>query len=219
MDGNGRWAKRKGLARIEGHRSAKTAIRESISAAQKVGVKYLSLFAFSTENWNRPDSETSMLFSIFTEFLIQETPELDKKGVNISTSGHLEKFPRKMRSELKKSIEVTEKNSDLYLNICLDYSGRNDILYAVKKIVTENLSPENITEETIEKHLLTKNCPSVDLLIRTSGEKRISNFMLWQIAYAELYFDLAYFPDYRKENFYKAIKDFNSRDRRFGNVK
>ena len=219
MDGNGRWAKGKGLARIEGHRSARTAIRESISAAQDVGVEYLSLFAFSTENWNRPDSEVSMLFSIFTEFLIQETPELNKKGVNISTSGHLEKFPKKMRNELKKSIQATEKNAKLYLNICLDYSGRSDILHAVKKIVSENIEPEEITEKTLEHHLLTKNFPPVDLLIRTSGERRISNFMLWQIAYAELYFDQVYFPDYRKENFYQAIKDFKSRDRRFGKVK
>ncbi|MCK5847711.1 MAG: di-trans,poly-cis-decaprenylcistransferase [Caldisericia bacterium] len=219
MDGNGRWAKKKGLARIEGHRSARTAIRESISAAQDVGVKYLSLFAFSTENWTRPDAEISMLFSIFTEFLIQETTELNQKGVRIFTSGHLEKFPNRMKKELKKSTELTENNSDLHLNICLDYSGRNDILCAVKKIVNEKLSSENITELTIENHLLTENCPSVDLLIRTSGEKRISNFMLWQIAYAELYFDTTYFPDYRKENFFNAIKDFNIRDRRFGNVK
>ena len=219
MDGNGRWAKRKGLARIEGHRAAKTAIKESITAAQELKVDYLSLFAFSTENWFRSSLEIKLLFSIFTDFLIQEAPELNRKGVKIHTCGHLEKFPARMQSELNKASDLTKDNSILYLNICLDYSGKNDILCAVKKIVEQKIPLDEITEDTINNHLLTAELPSVDLLIRTSGEQRISNFMLWQIAYAELYFDSVFFPDFRKENFYRAIKEYNSRDRRFGNVK
>lgn len=219
MDGNGRWAKKKGLARIEGHKSARAAIRHAIIASQELQVRYLSLFAFSTENWKRPDTEIYPLFSIFTGFLIEETPELHKNHVKINTCGNLERFPTKMKKEVTRACELTRDNDGLYLNICLDYSGKEDILHAVKQIVKREMTAEEVTEEVFESSLRTGCIPPVDLLIRTSGEQRISNFMLWQIAYAELYFEPVLFPDFRKEHFHKAVETYMNRDRRFGSIK
>lgn len=218
MDGNGRWANKRGLARIEGHRSARKAIRESIQGSSEMGVKYLSLFAFSSENWKRPASEIYPLFSIFTDFLIEETPPLHKENVQIHFCGCLDKFPQRLQKEFHKSCETTKNNSGLYLNVCMDYSGKEDIVQSIKHIVANQIPAQEITEETVAQHLISKGLPPIDLLIRTSGEQRISNFMLWHIAYAELYFEPAYFPDFRKENLIRAINTYKNRDRRFGSI-
>ncbi|HPJ12500.1 MAG TPA: polyprenyl diphosphate synthase [Caldisericia bacterium] len=218
MDGNGRWANQRGLARIEGHRSARTAIRDSIRGSKEAGVRYLSLFAFSSENWKRPASEIYPLFSIFTDFLIEETPSLHEENVQIHYCGCLDKFPNRLQKEFHTACNLTKNNTGLYLNVCMDFSGKEDILHSVRQIVQDELRVEQITEQAIEERLISKEVPPIDLLIRTSGEQRISNFMLWHIAYAELYFDPTFFPDFRKENLLKAIESYKNRDRRFGSI-
>lgn len=218
MDGNGRWAQSKGLARVEGHRASRKAIRESVEGAIEQKIPYLSLFAFSTENWNRPKNEIYAIFRIFTHVLKEETPELHEKGVKIIVSGSLIKFPQYLQKELNKSIATTKDNDVLCLNICLDYSGKADILQAMRTINHSMLPDDQISEELLEKSLMTYPLPPVDLLIRTSGEKRISNFMLWQIAYAELFFSSLFWPDFSKKELFLAIEDYQNRDRRFGGI-
>lgn len=218
MDGNGRWAQSRGLARVEGHRASRKAIRESVEGALEHSIPYLSLFAFSTENWSRPKTEIFAIFRIFTQVLKEETPELNEKGVKIIVSGSIIKFPLYLQNELKKSIELTKNNHSLLLNICLDYSGKIDILQAINKIHKSISQGTLITEEIMEDNLLTHPLPSVDLLIRTSGEQRISNFMLWQIAYAELFFSDFFWPDFNKSELIKAILEYQKRDRRFGGL-
>jgi undecaprenyl diphosphate synthase len=218
MDGNGRWAQSRGFARVEGHRASRKAIRESVEGVLEQNIPFLSLFAFSTENWSRPKNEIHAIFRIFTQVLKEETPELHEKGVKIIISGALSKFPVYMQKELIHSIDLTKNNTELLLNICLDYSGKTDLLQAIRKIHDLPCDQQDITEELIEQHLQTYPLPSVDLLIRTSGEQRISNFMLWQIAYAELYFSDLFWPDFSKEELQKAISEYQKRDRRFGGV-
>lgn len=218
MDGNGRWAQSRGLARIEGHKASTKAIRETVEGAMEKGIQYLSLFTFSTENWIRPKSEIHALFKVFTTVLKEETPELHNKGIKLIISGDLSKFPLYMQKQLKQSLELTKDNHTMVINFCLDYSGKKEILEMVKKIVSHSIPIENITDDLIDKYLLTYPLPPVDLLIRTSGEKRISNFMLWQIAYAEFYFSNLYWPDFDKNEFFKAIADYQKRDRRFGGL-
>lgn len=218
MDGNGRWAQNLGLPRIEGHRASRKSIRETVEGAIEFHIPYLSLFAFSTENWSRPKSEILAIFRIFTQVLKEETPELNEKGVQIIFSGDLEKFPKSLQNELNRSIQLTKYNQNLVLNICLDYSGKKDILQVIKKILTNADKVQEINEELVEKYLLTYPLPSVDLLIRTSGEQRISNFMLWQAAYAEFYFSKLFWPDFTKQELLKAITEFQKRDRRFGGI-
>jgi undecaprenyl diphosphate synthase len=218
MDGNGRWAQKRGFARIEGHRASRKAIRESVEGSLEQNVPFLSLFAFSTENWSRPKNEIEAIFKIFTVVLKEETPELHEKGVKIIVSGSLERFPPYLKKEMLHSMKLTVDNKNLLLNICLDYSGKTDLLQVVKKIHAMNCDEEEITEELIEQNLLTYPCPPVDLLIRTSGEQRISNFMLWQIAYAEFFFSDLFWPDFSKEELLKAITVYQGRDRRFGGV-
>jgi len=218
MDGNGRWAQSRGFARVEGHRASRKAIRESVEGVLEHSIPFLSLFAFSTENWSRPKNEIHAIFRIFTQVLKEETLELHEKGVKIIISGALSKFPVYMQKELIHSIDLTKNNTELLLNICLDYSGKADLLQAIRKIHDLPCDQQDITEELIEQHLQTYPLPSVDLLIRTSGEQRISNFMLWQIAYAELYFSDLFWPDFSKEELQKAISEYQKRDRRFGGV-
>lgn len=218
MDGNGRWAKNRGLARIEGHKASRKAIRSSVEFMLEQKIPYLSLFAFSTENWSRPKREIYAIFRIFTQVLKEETKELHEQGVKIVVSGSLDKFPGYMQKEINASIALTQSNTDLILNICLNYSGKTDLLQAINKVHTSLNLSENITEYDLEKYLLTYPLPPVDLLIRTSGEQRISNFMLWQIAYAELFFSQCLWPDFSKIELQKAILDYKKRDRRFGGV-
>lgn len=216
MDGNGRWAKSQGKERIFGHFNGVEAVRASLKAATKAGVKYLTLYAFSTENWNRPKEEVEALMNLLVHTIVEEIDELDKNEVRLHTIGDTASLPESCKTELERGMERTAHHSRVNLILALSYSARWEILNAVKQIVSQGIKEENITEEIISKHLTTAPFPDPELLIRTSGEKRISNFLLWQIAYAELHFTETFWPDFNEEDFYKAICDYQSRERRFG---
>ena len=218
MDGNGRWAKSQGRERIFGHFNGVEAVRASLKAATKVGTKYLTLYAFSTENWNRPKEEVEALMNLLVHTVMSEIDELDKNGVRLLAIGDMENLPESCRSELQRGIERTAAHDKVHLILALSYSSRWEIVKAVRQIVAEGISPEKIEAETIAKHLETNEYPDPELLIRTSGEKRISNFLLWQIAYTELYFTETLWPDFNEEDFYTAILDYQSRERRFGQI-
>ncbi len=222
MDGNGRWAKRKGNVRIFGHQNGVKAVRQITEAAGELGVEYLTLYAFSTENWNRPKGEVDALMGLFVNAIQNETENLLKNNVRLSVIGELSDLPASVLKQLQSAIDYTADNTGLNLVIAVSYSGRWEITSAVKKIVKDvragNLDPEHIDDSVFESYLNTSTIPDPELLIRTSGEKRISNFMLWQLAYTELYFTPVLWPDFRKEHFYEAILDFQRRDRRFGRV-
>jgi len=220
MDGNGRWAEGKGMSRVFGHRNALTAVRESIESAAQIGVKAITLYAFSTENWNRPKLEVDALMSLLVNSLKKELPTFQKNGVIVNAIGSLENLPNKAKKALKGVIIETKDNSKIILTLALSYGSREEIVNAIKniskKVVNKELSVKEIDENIINNHLYTFNLPEVDLMIRTSGEQRISNFLLWQMAYAELYFTDILWPDFRKEHFYDAIIDYQNRERRFG---
>jgi undecaprenyl diphosphate synthase len=222
MDGNGRWAKSKGAARIFGHRNAIEAVRQVIEGAGELGVKFLTLYAFSTENWGRPKEEVDALMELLVNTLQKEISSLHKNNVRLGTIGDTEQLPKDCKENLKEAIEATKKNTGLNLLIALNYSGRWEILKAITKIsekVKEGLiNPSEIDETLFGQHLQTKNVPDPELLIRTSGEMRISNFLLWQIAYTELYITPKLWPDFRKEDLYEAICEYQKRERRFGKV-
>lgn len=222
MDGNGRWAKSQGLERVEGHREGVAAVRRTVEAANDLGVKYLTLYAFSTENWNRPDDEVTALMELMVYAITKEVEDLKKNGVKLAVIGDIERLPEKTRNTLIDSLEQTSGGEKLNMVLALSYSSRWEITQALKDIVKDvsgNLLKENdITESTISDYLNTKNIPDPDLLIRTGGETRISNFLLWQSAYAELYFTDTYWPDFGKTQLYEAIADYNQRERRFGKI-
>lgn len=216
MDGNGRWAKSQGKERIFGHFNGVEAVRASLKAATKAGVKYLTLYAFSTENWNRPKEEVEALMNLLVHTIVEEIDELDKNEVRLHTIGDTDSLPDSCKIELQKGMDRTAHHSKVNLILALSYSARWEILNAVKQIVSQGIKEENINEAIISQHLTTAPFPDPELLIRTSGEKRISNFLLWQIAYAELHFTETFWPDFNEEDFYKAICDYQSRERRFG---
>ena len=220
MDGNGRWAKGKGMARVFGHRNALTAVRETVNAAADVNVKAVTLYAFSTENWNRPKLEVDALMSLLINSLKKELPDFQKNGIKVNAIGDLKSLPKKAQKVLTDVIDATKNNSTLTLTFALSYGSREEIVNTIKniskKVVNNQLDIENIDEKVIKNHLYTFNLPDVDLMIRTSGEQRISNFLLWQMAYAELYFTEVLWPDFRKEDFFDAIIDYQNRERRFG---
>jgi len=220
MDGNGRWAKQQGEDRIFGHHEGVNSVREIVEAAAEVGVKYLTIYAFSTENWNRPKEEVDALMELLVATISIEAPQLNKNGVKLEAIGNLKSLPPSCYDELQEAMKLTEKNTRLTLVLALSYSAKWEITNAVKEISEDvkkgNLSPENITEEIIASHLCTKNYPDPELMIRTSGEHRISNFLLWQLAYAEFYFTDTLWPDFRKNDFYQAIIGYQNRERRFG---
>ena len=222
MDGNGRWAKQKGMARVFGHRNGVKAVRETIEVAAEIGVKTLTLYAFSTENWKRPKKEVDILMSLLVSSLKDELKTLQKNNIKLITIGQIENLPKKAQKELQEVIQKTSNNNSMILNLALSYGSREEIVNAIKKIskkvVNKQLSIEEINEKIINNHLYTFTLPDVDFLIRTSGEKRISNFLLWQIAYAELYFTDVLWPDFRKEDFFKAILNYQQRERRFGKI-
>jgi len=222
MDGNGRWARKQGNARIFGHRNGVKAVRETVEAAGELGIKYLTLFAFSTENWDRPKDEINALMALLVQTLKTELIRLHQNNVKLSVIGNLDTLPVDVTTEILNAIDLTRNNNGLNLIIALSYSGRWDMLQAVRKITKElktgKIDPGKINYDTLEKCLSTANIPDPELLIRTSGEYRISNFLLWQIAYTELYFTETLWPDFRKEDFYKAIIDFQKRERRFGKI-
>lgn len=222
MDGNGRWAKQQGKLRTFGHKNGVTSVKETIEAAGELGIEYLTLYAFSTENWNRPRIEIETLMQLLVQTIARETPNLRKHGIRLQTIGDLATLPPRVAKNLQKAIKDTETNDKLTLILALSYSSRWEITNAVKTIAGEvqkgKLSPEEITENTVASHLATSNIPDPELMIRTSGENRISNYLLWQLAYAELYFTPTLWPDFRKDDFYKAIIDYQGRERRFGRV-
>ena len=220
MDGNGRWAKQKGLIRILGHESGTKAVRETVEACAEFGIKHLTLYAFSTENWNRPKLEVQTLMKLLVKSLKKEIKTLQENKIKLTAIGCLKDLPKKAYKELEFVIEKTKNNTHMTLNLALSYGSREELVNVVKelsvKVKNNIISAESIDESIINKHLYTQNLPDVDLLIRTSGEQRISNFLLWQIAYAELYFTDIYWPDFKKENLVEAIVDYQNRERRFG---
>lgn len=220
MDGNGRWAKKRGLSRINGHKKGVKAVRDTVEAAAELGIEALTLYTFSTENWNRPKTEINVLWSLLVKSLKKELKTLQKNNVKLQTIGNISGLPLKAQKELKEVIENTVDNRGLTLTLALNYGAREEIVNAVKiiskKIVNNEFKIEEINENIINSHLYTFTLPVVDFLIRTSGEKRISNFLLWQIAYAELYFTDVLWPDFGKEDFYEAILNYQRRERRFG---
>lgn len=220
MDGNGRWAKARGLDRAEGHKEGVVAVRKVVEAAQQAGVKYLTIYAFSTENWNRPDEEVSALMHLMVYAMQKETPDLIKNGVRIKSVGDIERLPEKTRQALRQCEEDTSVGTGLTLVLALSYSSKWEIVNAVKKMIgdinTKKINEETINEELFADYLTTKGIPDPDLLIRPGGEKRVSNFLLWQLAYAEFYFTETFWPDFREEELYGAILDYQNRERRFG---
>lgn len=218
MDGNGRWAAARGLTRLEGHRAGTENLRQIIRASVEFGVKYLTLYAFSTENWGRPKDEVHGLLGILETVIDRELNELKKQGVRICHVGRLDAMPKKVREKVLKSMEITHENDRLILNIAWNYGGRDEIVYAIQQIIKAGLAPEEVTEEVVSHHLFTQGSPDPDLIIRTSGEMRVSNFLIWQSAYSEWYFTPTLWPDFNKEELGKAIEDYSQRKRRFGKL-
>lgn len=222
MDGNGRWAKSRGSIRLHGHKVGVDSVRDITEACAQLGVRYLTLYAFSTENWGRPSTEVRGLMRLLVNSLRKEADNLHKNNIRLVTIGQVERFPEDTQQELKEAIELTKNNTRLQLCLALSYSGRWDITEAVKKIARHvkegRLDPELINSQMISDHLSTANVPDPDLIIRTSGEYRISNFLLWQLAYSELYITKQYWPDFRRNELYEAIASFQKRDRRFGKI-
>lgn len=218
MDGNGRWAELRGLSRIEGHRQGAERAREVIESAAELGIKVLTLYAFSTENWQRPSSEVMTLMRLLGFYLKKELAELMEKDIVFKTIGEIWRLPEDIQTLIKEAQEKTASNKGMVLVTALSYSGRNEILRAIKKILYSNVRPEELTEESFDSYLDTSGLPAPDLIIRTSGEMRISNFLLWQGAYSELYFTDTLWPDFTKEEFLLAIQDYQRRERRFGAI-
>ena len=216
MDGNGRWAKSKGKLRIFGHKNGVKAVRDTVEGAAEIGIKYLTLYAFSSENWNRPEKEVNALMTLLVSAINKETKTLMDNNIRLSTIGDINKLPSKAQKELQEAISKTKDNTRMTLVLALSYSGRGEILIAVKNIIKDGKEPEEINEATFQQYLTTKSVPDPELLIRTSGEYRISNFLLWQIAYSALYFTDTLWPDFRKADLYKAILNYQTRERRFG---
>jgi len=220
MDGNGRWARQKGKTRIEGHAAGVEAVRDVVEACAQLGIGYLTLFTFSTENWKRPEKEISSLMQLLVKVLQKEARALFRNKVRIHVIGNTEQLPQKVKQTLKETVELTKDNTGLTLCIALSYSGKWDILQACRAISREiaegRISPDKIDEQLMDSFLSTRGIPEPELLIRTSGEFRISNFLLWQSAYSEIYFTNTYWPDFRRGQLYDAIRDFQKRERRFG---
>lgn len=220
MDGNGRWAKEKGKPRIFGHKNALTAVRETIEASVEVGVKFLTLYAFSSENWNRPKLEVAALMELLVSSIRKELKSLNKNHIKLQAIGDLSALPRKGQSELSFAIESTKNNTKMTLVLALSYGSRDEILNATRRIASDvkngEINVDDIDESQFEQYLATHSMPNPDLLIRTSGEHRVSNFLLWQIAYSELLFVDKYWPDFRKDDLYFAVETYQKRERRFG---
>ena len=220
MDGNGRWAKQQGKQRVMGHNQGAHAVREIVEAAAEEGIEYLTLFAFSTDNWNRPKEEVSILMKLLVKSLKREFRKLIKNNIKLNSIGDIELLPIPVKEELQYVIQKTKNNSGMKLTLALNYGAKEELTRAVRaiafKVKNSIISPEKVDQSTIIEHLYTRNLPLVDLLIRTSGEERISNFLLWHIAYAELYFTKTLWPDFAKEDLHKALLNYGKRERRFG---
>lgn len=223
MDGNGRWAQKKGNIRLHGHKAGVKSVRDVTESCAQLGVNYLTLYAFSTENWNRPASEINGLMKLLVQSLRDETETLQKNDIKLITIGQTNRLPAKCRAQLQEVMDLTKNNKRMQLCLALSYSGRWDITEAVRSITHEvqkgNIAPEDVNDDLISSYLSTANIPDPDLIIRTSGEYRISNFLLWQLAYSELYITHTYWPDFRRDELYEAIRSYQSRDRRYGKLK
>ncbi|MFM7310658.1 MAG: isoprenyl transferase [Flavobacteriales bacterium] len=216
MDGNGRWAKEQGKDRIFGHFNGVESVRAALKAATRCGVQHLTLYAFSTENWNRPQDEVNALMDLLVQTILNEIDELHSNAVRLHAIGDISNLPTPCIAALKEGMERTSNNSKINLHLALSYSSRWEIIEAVRQIIREGRAPDEVNAELISSYLSTKNVPDPELVIRTSGERRISNFLLWQIAYAELHFTQTLWPDFRENDFYQAILDYQNRERRFG---
>jgi undecaprenyl diphosphate synthase len=222
MDGNGRWAKQRGMERVFGHENGVEAVRQTVKAAAEIGIPYLTFFAFSTENWCRPAREVSTLMELLVNAIREETPELNENGVRLTAIGNIDELPKACRMQLKEAMDLTAGNTKLNVCVALSYSSRWEIAHTARvlaeKVRQNELNPEDIDQEVFAQHMQTAHIPEPDLLIRTSGELRVSNFLLWQIAYSELYFTPVLWPDFRRKHFLQAIIDYQRRERRFGKV-
>jgi undecaprenyl diphosphate synthase len=218
MDGNGRWAKKRGLTRLDGHRAGVKNINSIIEYLYKQKIPYVTLYAFSTENWNRPEDEVNGIFKILEEIIVKESRELHKNGVRIHHIGSLEGLSSKLKQSIAAALKLTKHNDKMNLGIALNYGGRMEILDAVKKIVSNGLSPKEVDEETFQKYLYAADFPDVDLVIRPGGEMRISNLLIWQTAYSEYYFTPVLWPDFDAKEMEKALKAYSQRQRRFGGL-
>jgi undecaprenyl diphosphate synthase len=221
MDGNGRWARLRGLPRANGHAVGIDSVREIVTATRDFNIPYLTLYAFSKENWTRPREEVRTLMKLLGFYLEKELPLMMEKGIKFNVLGEIKDFPKRLQTQLTHVMKTTEKHGNLLLNIALSYSGRKEILHAVSAIIEDVKIGriKRIDERVFKRHLYTRNMPDPDLLIRTSGEMRLSNFLLWQMAYTEIYVTDTLWPDFRKDQYVEALTEFSRRDRRFGNVK
>lgn len=218
MDGNGRWALQRGLPRLAGHKAGTENLRRVIRASVEFGVKYLTIYAFSTENWGRPPEEVKGLMYILEDVIDRELNELNKEGVQLRHIGRLERLAPSLQKKVLDAIEVTRNNDRLILNIAFNYGGRDEIVQAIQRIMKDGVPPEKVTDEMVSKYLYTAGVPDPDLIIRTSGELRVSNFLIWQAAYSEWYVTPTYWPDFNKEEYRQALESFAHRDRRYGKV-
>ena len=219
MDGNGRWAQRRGLPRMAGHRAGTENIRRTLTACVEFGVKMLTIYAFSTENWRRPEDEVKGLMTIFAQVIDRELGELHRQGVQLRHVGRLEGISNSLKAKVHRAIDLTKNNERIILNVAFNYGGRAEIVDAVRSIIRAGIPADEVTEEIISRYLYTADCPDPDLIIRTSGEFRTSNFLLWQAAYAEYYVTPTYWPDFDKNELYQALLAYSQRDRRFGEVR
>ncbi len=218
MDGNGRWAQQRDLPRLAGHRAGTENIRRVLRAAVELGIKVLTIYAFSTENWGRPEDEVHGLLSIFQEMIAREVPELHKNGVRLRHLGSLEGIDQSMRDAVHAALELTKNNDRIILNVAFNYGGRAEILDAIRRMIQDDVQPEQVDETLFSRYLYTAGLPDPDLIIRTAGEMRLSNFLIWQSAYAEYYSTTTLWPDFDKEELFKALLAFSQRHRRFGKL-
>ena len=219
MDGNGRWAKARGLPRLAGHRAGTENLRPILEAAAEFGIEILTIWAFSTENWTRPDAEVRGLLRILRLMIRRELRELHRQGVKLRHIGQLDRLPESLQAQVREAVELTKDNQRIVLNVAFDYGGRAEIVHAVQQIIREGIPADKVTEAVLSRHMYTAGQPDPDLIIRTGGELRTSGFMLWQSAYAEYYVTPTYWPDFGREELYQALVEFNRRDRRFGGIK
>lgn len=223
MDGNGRWAKKRGLSRIRGHRAAEKSVRDIVKFSGEIGIEYLTLYAFSVENWRRPKSEVDALMRLLRQYLVKERERMMENMVRLISIGRMDVLPQKVRDELRATSDLTRNNRGLTVVLALNYGGRTEIVDAarecVRRALQENLRPEQIDEELFGRFLYTGDIPDPDLLIRTAGEYRVSNFLLWQISYCEIWITPVFWPDFRRENMAEALKEFATRERRYGGVR
>jgi len=218
MDGNGRWAIQRGLPRLAGHKAGTENLRRVIRSTVEFGVKYLTIYAFSTENWGRPPEEVQGLMLILQDVIDRELNELHKEGVQLRHIGRLERLDPKIQKKVLSAIELTRNNDRLVLNVAFNYGGRDEIVVAIQRMMRDGIAPEDVTDELVSRYLYTAGVPDPDLIIRTSGELRVSNFLIWQAAYSEWYITPTYWPDFDKEEYYRALETFAHRERRFGKV-